>query len=556
MAVSRNSKGVTPALAIILIVGLAAVLVTFAAGNFFQLAGFADKEPIRTTVDHSSLPNNNGTQARVLDYGNAEEIYLSPPKGSSKSKVLLSETGGIGSIEDGDGVYRVVGVIGDSRQVLSTIIIDGPVALKIETTNTEGNTNSFKFTSERVDGDKTVEFNEFKIEDVGVRGDVGPASGVSVSSTGGSGGSYSGVISFGNEYEFDSNPSIGQEGESITVQTNGVSDSVNTLAVSPKSTFTDIRYTLEGNQTTVTVPLVINSKVLTNEGSPYPDIEDENLVVASDNVSVNGVIKNISGGIAGGQNMSVGDEITNIGGDVLTGNNSTIEDSVTNITGDVDVSNESHVDGNIIDTKNVSMGKNTSVNGDIQSTDNVSVGRNSTINGFIADIQGDVKVGYNSTIMNNITNVTGDVAVKNNGYVDGDMKHLGSTSLGDNTTVNGDVENVSGDFEIGKNSNINGYLVDITGNATVGQDSTVNGELQNITKVTLKDGSRTVGVMNDITKIVAEGDNTIESSPTNIDDKIVAYSGTVFESDVPSSVTVTCPDGPSTVTFQGSGRCQ
>lgn len=115
-----DSKGVSPTISVILLLGLSIGLFSLTAIQFVEL-GDVDTKYSESAAELKKIQGSNGVKARLTQKRGEVEIYLETPSVTEK----FSNIGEVKKKIDGPGTYRVVAVASDGdEQPLDTITID------------------------------------------------------------------------------------------------------------------------------------------------------------------------------------------------------------------------------------------------------------------------------------------------------------------------------------------------------------------------------------------------------------------------------------------------
>lgn len=114
---SGSSRGVSPVIGVILLVGLTVSLSVLAAVTIFDVSGDLS-EPADAEV--KLVEKKGHIEATIISNENVKEFILEGPNGDSKT---LTNTGDIKSLKDGPGVYNLLGKTASGKsEVLAQIV--------------------------------------------------------------------------------------------------------------------------------------------------------------------------------------------------------------------------------------------------------------------------------------------------------------------------------------------------------------------------------------------------------------------------------------------------
>lgn len=398
-----DNRGSSPVIGALLLIGITIATLSLASTTFFDFTQLS-KEPLRASFD--TIQIDEGVEVRLNSRGNVDSVTIASSAGTERKIVDVGE---VEQVKDGKGTYRIIGKKDDVRQVLETIYVDKS-KFGLRVTDTSTNSNDYTVTFERTVGSEKVNFSRFTILPESSRGEIDPANdGVEFGS-----GGYGSQVDYGSTYSFDTTPSI--ETGSIAFKTLNNDEQIDSLAVSPSSSYTDMTITVQTEQgDTVSKEFVIDTTVLREDESPYSNVANRNRVIGEDNVSVSDNIENVSS-LDLGDNTTVDGNIRNVDSQVQIGDNSYVGDEVKNA-GSVKVGDNVTFDDKItgIDST-VSIGENTYVEDEIANvSDNVTIGSDTVLNDGVLDV-GTVTFNENVTVEGEVTGID-STATAYNGVV-------------------------------------------------------------------------------------------------------------------------------------------
>jgi hypothetical protein len=214
--------------------------------------------------------------------------------------------------------------------------------------------------------------------------------------------------------------------------------------------------------------------------------------VTANNISDNGNVT-YGGALSGSNNINVGNAsnvagtVTSQSGNISIGQNCTINGTITSGGGNISVDQTTHVSGSLITTSgDISVGLNDTISGSLTNTQgNITVGQGATVTGSINNTSGNITTGYTSVIggsinteNNNSTSNSNDSYVNNGNYNhynnDDDEDNNHTISIGQGSSIAGNISANTDSISIGYAATVNGALNNNSGSITINQSGVVN----------------------------------------------------------------------------------
>jgi MSHA biogenesis protein MshQ len=221
-----------------------------------------------------------------------------------------------------------------------------------------------------------------------------------------------------------------------------------------------------------------NSQAFVNQGGAAANLQIKATgnISINQNAHINAVLSGVN--VSVNQNSFIGGSITATGTVATTGNNVQFGGSIT-AGGTVTLHQGSSVNGTVTSTGGgLTAQNNVSITGAVTTASGVSMGANNSIGGALYVANGDVSFASGS-VGGAVTVVNGAFTMPtNNGIaIAGPLTARGNITLGNNSSVNGSVQSITGSVTTNNDVQIAGHLQAVTG-ATLGLRTRVNGELQ------------------------------------------------------------------------------